>query len=155
MRNNLLILLFSMVFLYGCSTYHDFNSFVRKAQFLENSWESNNSGVVYTEKWIRTNNTLQGTTCIFTAKDTIFYEKNKIFFDNKGKIVFTSSIGKYVATNESVLELRHLTSHKLTFANKNQGLTYTFKHGQLIIKTWTKDNGNTIKEKYVLSKKKL
>ncbi|GEM_PF-3007862 len=152
----ILLLLVSTLMLSACQSVKNTDAALKKLTFLQGQWENNEDGVIVQEKWYSDNGNMAATSLFILGGDTVFQENIKVFAA-EGKVLYKSTMGKYVIEDLKTLPLTRCSKNKAFFGTKTGSnsvyISYTRKKGKMILEMRDVVDGKVIEDKNILTKK--
>jgi hypothetical protein len=139
----------------GCNTAKHPAKALKNLAFLQGNWQYEDQGVQVIEKWNSADGSMNGTSLLILKGDTVFQENIKVS-EIDGKVMYKSTMGKYVVEDLKTLPLTRCTAKRAVFGNMNQTnsvyICYSFKRGKLFVEMRDIVDGKVIHDKYGLEK---
>jgi len=139
----------------GCNTAKHPVKAIKNLAFLQGTWQYDDQGVQVIEKWNSAAEAMNGTSLLILKGDTVFQENIKVS-EIDGKVMYKSTMGKYVIEELKTLPLTRCTTKRAVFGNMNETnsvyICYSFKRGKLFVEMRDIVDGKVIHDKYGLEK---
>lgn len=139
----------------SCNVAKNPSKALKKLEFLQGNWQYEDQGVHVVEKWNTTPGAMSGTSLLILKGDTAFQENIKVS-EVDGKMMYKSTLGKYVIEDLKTLPLTRCTARRAVFGNMNQlnsvYICYSFKRGKLFVEMRDLVDNKVIHDKYGLEK---
>ncbi|MPM20242.1 hypothetical protein SDC9_66671 [bioreactor metagenome] len=128
---------------------------IHNLSFLQGTWQYDDQGIQVIEKWNTAPDAMVGTGLLILKGDTAFQENMKVSSVD-GKVMYKSTMGKYVVEELKNLPLTRCTKKRAVFGNMNElnsvYICYSLKRGKLFIEMRDVVDDKIVHDKYALEK---
>jgi len=139
----------------SCNTAKNPQKAIANLTFLEGTWQSEDDGVLVIEKWKAAPDAKEGMSLLIVKGDTLFQENIKVSAID-GKMMYKSTMGKYVIEDLKTLPLTRCTANRAVFGTMNEinsvYICYSFKRGKLYVEMRDVVDSKIIHDKCSLTK---